>query len=447
MANQTSFNYGMNLGGKTLPGKILIDYDNGNAEWFRLGTSYPTFSSSKDTGGSGKWGWTPSASDSISNLRRDLPVGLDYNSDDALIKDFYTGDSIPGLNNQRAYAFNKNAPQTGRNLGLPGVRGTSSTPGVQPQQPSDPVTPGQQPAATPTPDGPSSSPTTVGAKPKTDQSANTSVIATYPLGMDTTQQDRIKFTALEYIPSGSLSGGTIAIQNRSNLSGKKPLGHVFLPIQATITDTNSVDWQGSSLNEIDRSLVNLSSNVMNASTKSALDTALGSAGTKAIDKIIGSSNEIKVALAGEAAGVQNLLGRFGTILNPNLELLFTGPQLRPFDFRFQLSARQKDEADNIKKIINFFKKNMAARKGDNSIFLRSPNTFLIEYKYKGSETEHPGIGKIKECALLNCSVDYTPLGTYMTYDDGTMVSYAITLSFQELEPIYDDDYTGHSIGY
>lgn len=447
MANQTSFNYGMNLGGKTLPGKILIDYDNGNAEWFRLGTSHPTFSSTKDTGGSGKWGWTPSTSDSIPNLRRDLPAGLNYTSDDALLNDFYTGDSISGLNNQRAAAFNKNAPQTGRNLGLPGVRGTSSTPGVQPQQPSDPVTPGQQPAATPTPDGPSSSPTTVGAKPKTDQAANTSVIATYPLGMDTTQQDRIKFTALEYIPSGSLSGGTIAIQNRSNLSGKKPLGHVFLPIQAAITDTNSVDWQGSSLNEIERSFVNLSSNVMNASTKSALDTALGSAGTESIDKIIGSSNEIKVALAGEAVGVQNLLGRFGTILNPNLELLFTGPQLRPFDFRFQLSARQKDEADNIKKIINFFKKNMAARKGDNSIFLRSPNTFLIEYKYKGSETEHPGIGKIKECALLNCSVDYTPLGTYMTYDDGTMVSYAITLSFQELEPIYDDDYKGHSIGY
>jgi len=113
-----------------------------------------------------------------------------------------------------------------------------------------------------------------------------------------------------------------------------------------------------------------------------------------------------------------------------------------------MSAREPKEAENIKKIINFFKKNMAPRTTEDNIFLKAPNTFLIEYKYKGLDTEHEGINKIKECALLNCSVDYTPLGTYMTYDDGTMVSYSMTLSFQELEPIYDKDYKGgHPIGY
>ena len=91
---------------------------------------------------------------------------------------------------------------------------------------------------------------------------------------------------------------------------------------------------------------------------------------------------------------------------------------------------------------------MAPRTTENNIFLKAPNTFLIEYKFKGSEQEHPGINKIKECALINCSVDYTPLGTYMTYENGAMVSYSVTLSFQELEPIYDKDYDGkHPIGY
>ena len=29
----------------------------------------------------------------------------------------------------------------------------------------------------------------------------------------------------------------------------------------------------------------------------------------------------------------------------------------------------------------------------------------------------------------------------MSFEDGAMVSYQVDLTFQELEPIYDDDYT------
>jgi hypothetical protein len=454
MANQTTFNYPMSLGGKAVPGRILIDYDNGNAEWFAGGDTYPTFKSSKDTGGVGKWGWTPATNTSVENLRNNEYVtgrGLNYTDDTALLNDFYTGNSIAGLNNQRAYAFNKNYPATGRIIGVPGVRNSSGA--QQPPKPTDPApaAPGVPTPASPTaPDGgPTSTPASTGAKPTIPQDTNTSIIAVYPLKMGTTKQDRIKFTALEYQASGDLSTGNIAERDRtSSLKGRKPLGHVFLPIQASITDANSVDWQGAGLNAIERSTVNLSSALMNAQTKEAVDTELQKSTTDALNKVIASGREIKVALAGEAVGIQNLLGRFGSVLNPNLELLFSGPQLRPFEFRFQMSARERDEAANIKKIINFFKKNMAPRTTEGNIFLRAPNTFLIEYKYDGAEKEHQGINKIKECALLNCSVDYTPLGTYMTYDDGTMVSYAMTLSFQELEPVYDKDYKdGHSIGY
>jgi hypothetical protein len=452
MDNQTAFNYAMPLGGKAVPGKILIDYRNGNAEWFQLGGLRPTFKSSKDTGGIGKWGWTPADSNSINDLRGSLPVGLTYTSDDALLKDFYTGNSIAGLNNQRAAAFNNNAPIPGRAFGVPGVRNSSGA--QQPPKPTDPAppAPGSPTPATPAaPDGgPTSTPTNTGAKPSVPQdTANTSMIAVYPLKMGSTKQDRIKFTALEYQASGNLSTGNIEARDRtSSLKGRKPLGHIFLPIQASITDANSVDWQGAGLNELERRFANLSGALMTQSDKAGIENVLGGFSETGADLIKKYQNEARVYFAQEAVGIQNLLGRFGSVLNPNLELLFSGPQLRPFEFRFQMSAREKEEATNIKNIINFFKKNMAPRTVEGNIFLRAPNTFLIEYKYSGPDQEHKGINKIKECALLNCSVDYTPLGTYMTYDDGTMVSYAMTLSFQELEPIYDKDYKdGHSIGY
>lgn len=271
-----------------------------------------------------------------------------------------------------------------------------------------------------------------------DQNAKDSDVLIYPLGMSKTQQDRIKFTAVKYEPSGTLSGGSIEPRDRKTV---RQGPHVFLPVQASITDTNSVDWQGGSLNEIERRAVNASLAVMKSQTTKDLTKALQDAGDKSLKELAESSDEVRVAIAGAAVGLQNLLGRFGSVLNPNLELLFTGPQLRSFDFQFRLSAREEKEAQNIKKIINFFKKNMAVKGKAGEIFLRSPNTFFVEYKYAGGEERHPGLNLIKECALLNCSVDYTPNQTYMTFQEGTMVTYVLSLSFQELEPIYDVDYS------
>jgi hypothetical protein len=302
----------------------------------------------------------------------------------------------------------------------------------------------------PTAEGPDaqggSVPTQNPNQPKTDSEDGGFLI--YPLKMQSTKQDRIKFTAVEYQPSGNLATGTIANQNRLTTTGKKIIGSVFLPIQAGISDYNNVEWRGDELNALQKGAVNLSSSAMNAENGEQFKSAFEGAGKKVLEGINANKNEAKVYLAGEAVSIQNLLSRFGSVLNPNLELLFSGPQIRPFEFRFQMSAREKAEGENIKKIIKFFKKNMAVKKSEGAaIFLKAPNTFFIEYKYNGPDETHPGINLIKECALLSCSVEYTPLGTYMTYPDGTMVSYTMSLSFQELEPIYDVDYKDHPIGY
>jgi len=135
----------------------------------------------------------------------------------------------------------------------------------------------------------------------------------------------------------------------------------------------------------------------------------------------------------------------GKVFNPNLELLFQKPALRPFTFQFKLSARSKEEADTIIKIIRFFKQNMAPQKGGGSggaganLFLLAPNTFQVHYLYRGGD-EHPYIGKMKECAITGFEVDYTPDGNYSTLKDGYMTSYAISITMKELEPIFYEDY-------
>ena len=55
--------------------------------------------------------------------------------------------------------------------------------------------------------------------------------------------------------------------------------------------------------------------------------------------------------------------------------------------------------------------------------------------------------------MVDFGVNYTPDGSYMTYDNSSMVSYEMAMSFQEIEPVYNNDYTDldkdrdQSIGY
>jgi hypothetical protein len=184
----------------------------------------------------------------------------------------------------------------------------------------------------------------------------------------------------------------------------------------------------------------------------AFNEALGAA--ERMIKQENTSPAVRLYLAGKAVGVNGLLSRIGGgILNPNMELLFQGPQLRPFTFVFRLSAREKKEADTIRKIIRCFKQNMAVKTTADNLFLKAPNIFEIHYKQRGrnKSEDHPSLNRIKKCALQSCSVDYTPDGSYMTFNDenNTMVSYNLTLQFQELEPVTSKDYDNNldQIGY
>ena len=87
---------------------------------------------------------------------------------------------------------------------------------------------------------------------------------------------------------------------------------------------------------------------------------------------------------------------------------------------------------------------MSPKKANNFLFIKSPHTFFLSYR-QGTEI-HPFLNKFKECALTALSVNYTPDGNYATYYDGSMISYQVTMSFQELEPVFDSDYEGGAGG-
>jgi hypothetical protein len=276
----------------------------------------------------------------------------------------------------------------------------------------------------------------------------------YPEGIRNSKQDVIKFTMLEYKPSGVGAFQPAGQSDRKTKNGipvdRTILGTVFLPIPNNISDTNSMDWGSDSMNALQAGLA--------AAAFTGITEGIGKGASSLGDSMkafVGEDKSGKALGATFAAGAvggegAKILSRAdGAVINPNLELLFNGPQLRPFNFTFKLAAREKRESEQIIKILNFFKRGSSAIKTESNLFLKAPHTFSIQYLHMGQGGEdHPFIGRIKECALQSITTSYTPEGQYATFNDGVMVSYQITMQFQELEPIFNSDYEGLSgIGY
>lgn len=441
---------GIPIGEKIVLGQ-LTTFTDGSSKWtYRPDISglgdQSTFTSSKSA--DGKWGWSPTTSTSLTNLANREGI-----TEEEVKKSLYsTTQTQTVLNAGRVTQLGTNEA---RKLGLPGATGTATVTGQLPSQISNgsDVSQEEQQGGKDTQEATTEKVLT-GTNNfnnlKIDDSSETRTVneypdnknLKYPITLKAEDQDCITFTMLEYRPRKlsptGIAQGSAVERNRSTPTTKQRGRTVTLPIQPSISDSNTVNWGPDELSA--------TAAIAAATAFSTIkDNSAGAAASiESIRKLIGTDKSgigagLAAYYAGEAAGVKGLLTRVtGAIINPNMELLFNGPQLRNFNFVFTLSARNDRESKVIRNIIRFFKQGMSTKRAKTGLFLKTPHTFEIKYLHKG--TEHKWINKIKECALTGCNVNYTPAGNYATYNDGSMTSYEITLSFGELEPIYDDDY-------
>jgi hypothetical protein len=266
----------------------------------------------------------------------------------------------------------------------------------------------------------------------------------YPEKMNE-NQDCIQFKIIEYTPSKLGLTESEDIKLRTTFGTRNALSTITLPMPSGgITDRNSVSWQDSELNSAQAGLADVAMNAILGGAGAGADSA-----RKNLEAATAGNKDLLAAIIAakaseQAVGTNNLLSRaFGVQINQNLELLFDGPQLRDFSFSFKMTPRSRVEAEIVRSIIRTFKQAMSVKRSESTLLLKSPHTFRI--KYLTSNKEHPYLNRFKECALTNCSVNYTPDGQYMSYDDSdpggrSMTAYELSLSFNELEPIFDDDY-------
>jgi len=162
-------------------------------------------------------------------------------------------------------------------------------------------------------------------------------------------------------------------------------------------------------------------------------------------------------LAAGAAGALGDYGRalvasgFGAVENPMIELLYSRPNLRSFQFDFMLYPRDEKEALEVQKILDRLRFHQAPEIKTNTggYFLIPPSEFDIKFYYNGQI--NPNIDSISTCVLEQIIVNYSPLGPFSAYESvnqgrpslggtGMPVVIQLTLMFKETQILTKDNF-------
>ena len=314
----------------------------------------------------------------------------------------------------------------------------------------------------------------------------------YPIDIDTNLQDYFEIQVFRYRPAGRLPtlgsdteeqkytdekmGNYSRRFNRQNLRLQDLQSTIQIPIPNSLKDMNAIGWGPEEISGLMGQLGGPTLEGLfggggeNAGFEGGLFRNVWKAGADTLEetkKLFGPSSGLKqfrrraalnaVAKAASGIGVnidvdQAITRINGTIVNPNMELLFNGPSLRAFSFVIRFTPRSPEESERIRMIIRVLKQHSAVKKnpisyGDfdgvgTNFLLGTPDVFKLRYIKAKTQKDIKGLNKFKTCALQSVSVDYTgEAARFAAYnEDSQPVTTLVTLNFSELVPIYDEDY-------
>ncbi len=314
----------------------------------------------------------------------------------------------------------------------------------------------------------------------------------YPIDIDTNLQDYFEIQVFRYRPAGRLPtlgsdteeqrytdekmGNYSRRFNRQNLRLQDLQSTIQIPIPNSLKDMNAIGWGEGEMSGLMGTvggptmerLFGGKEDFEGGLFKNVRDTAGNT--TDNLKKLFGDNAPMQqfrrraalnmVAQAASTIGVsidvnQAVTRINGTIINPNMELLFTGPSLRSFRFTIRFTPRNPEESKKIRMIIRVLKQHSAVKKNPqiadgynaakdegSNFLLGTPDVFKLRYIKAKTQNDIKGLNKFKTCALRSVSVDYTgEAARFAAYnEDSQPVTTLVTLNFSELVPIYDEDY-------
>jgi hypothetical protein len=284
----------------------------------------------------------------------------------------------------------------------------------------------------------------------------------YPFDQIQESDDYLNIDIINYRPPGFGARDGFRLKSSDDPDSdltkqiKNPVASIILPMPQDISENKGVEWGEDKMNSVAAAIAGGAATVAGSTkTINSIIRQVIKSGEAVTDLASGNIKE-SIAAGFAAQAVNQLMGQenidpfaavtrqTGSVLNQNQELLFRGVSLRSHSFSWTFTPRFKEEAEQVKAIIRVLKSSMSAKKqgavadGGKGIFIQSPDVYQLTY-FSGSK-KHPFLNVFKICALASINVSYTASGTYTTYADGTPIQTSMSLTFQELTPIYAEDY-------
>ena len=226
--------------------------------------------------------------------------------------------------------------------------------------------------------------------------------------------------------TGSMLSGTGAVQSALTVRKTKRISQaIALYMPETVNVQYNANWQSESLTDA-LGAVGFYGSMLDDMTNA----------NRSVSGITGQVSE-KASQILNSIGATNNITDFaifsqGLALNPQLEVLFKGTDMRHFQFDFLFSPYDAKESAHVVYIIKTLKFHQAPEviTGSSGRFFVPPSEFDIDFIFEGEI--NPNIHQIGTCVLTNMNVDYAPNG-WSTFSDGMPTHIRLTLQFMETE--------------
>lgn len=246
--------------------------------------------------------------------------------------------------------------------------------------------------------------------------------------------------------------GRAAFQSYENGQGGEVVGTVTLPLQRDLRFSDNAQYETANLGVLGAGLeqglrggnpfegVTRNGQLLQASSAiaaAAVAKGVGEAAGAAVGAltaggpgaVLGAS-----ALGGAFDGLSPAVRSATRIATaPNQRTLFQQVNIRSFAFTFKMIANNRQEAEEIKNIVKFFRQELYPEKiplGETGVPLayKFPNMFEIDVR--NAQGNNPAF-KIQRCYLRDIQTAFNSTATGM-HDDGSFIEVDISLAFQEI---------------
>ena len=200
-----------------------------------------------------------------------------------------------------------------------------------------------------------------------------------------------------------------------------------------------------------------------AATKAGMGSALGRMNLNAFRPGADPGNIMATLFSGVTGGLQvaggamaaqidkgtGMLAAQGIAVNNHMELTYKGPsKFRTHDFAFNFFPKNKNEAEEIRKILKDLENGMLPRMGGgvervkgrtlSQPFFQAPRHWTIDFFTHGSENAY--LFQIKKSVITAMNVNHDPNSTVSLHEGtGSPVQTTLALTFKEIELVVSGD--------